>query len=153
MISTRNKILIVVLLALPLLTTAAITDTADAAKKPNKSQAKLDVFIDASGVGAEGVGNGTITAIVGGHSQSKALTVDVGKPGETNQTQDLSVIYMPFNFNRLTSSAGDQFSVCFNSDVVNVTSQCSDGTLSSAEKGKGKLQKPTKLTGTTDLVL
>ena len=149
----RNKMLVVVLLALPLLTTAAISTDADAAKKPNKSQAKIDVFIDASGLGAEGAGNGTITAIVGGHSQSKMLSVDVGKAGEANQTQDLSVIYMPFNFNRLTSSAGDQFSVCFNSDVVNVTSQCSDGTLSSAEKGKGKLQKPTKLTGSTDLVL
>src|SRR4030095_6266644 len=147
-----NKIFFVVLLALPLLTTAAISDV-DAAKKPNNSQAKINVFIDASGVGAEGVGNGTITAIVGGHSQSKMLTVDVGKPGETNKTQDLSVIYMDFNFNRLTSSAGDQFSVCFNSDVVNVTSQCSDGTLSSAEKGKGKLQRPTKLTGNVDLVI
>ena len=146
-----NKTIAMLLVAAALVTSTTVA--ADAALKPKGSQAKIDVTVDATGVGAEGIGNATITAIVGGHSQSRPLGVDVGTEGEQNETQDLSEIYIPFNFRRLSSEVGDQFSVCFNSDVANVTSTCSDGVLKSAEKGKGKGHGPTKLRGTADLII
>ena len=111
--------------------------------KPKNVQAKVEVTIDGSAVNASELGNSTLTTSVGGHTQTKTIELE-------NDT-DTSAIKTPFNFNRLAVLPGDQFSTCFNSDILD--SSCQDGTLVSAEKGKGKGQAPTKLQGTANLVL
>lgn len=118
-------------------------DKAKPKQKPTRVLAKVNVIIDGTAVNATDLGNSTITTSVGGHTQSKTVELE-------NDT-DTSAIVMPFNFNRLSSVAGDQFSTCFNSDILDTV--CDDGTLVSAEKGKGKGNAPTRLQGTANLVL
>ena len=148
------KTISAVLLAAVLMTGATIVTDVSAVPKQPKTQARINVTIDGTNIpqGPEGTGNSSITVTVGGHTTTKPINIK--SVTTANQTQaNLSLMAMPFNFNKISAVAGDEFSVCFNSGVEAIQSSCEEGVLVAADIAKGKGNKPTKLIGDIDLTI